>query len=62
MLLNSMNKAPTGVITVTRQVVPESAFPDWEAVTETFGGFYVSSEGTIEKEGIGLLQMDFANR
>ena len=28
---------------------------------ETFGGLYISSKSTIEKEGDGLLQMDFAD-
>lgn len=50
------------MITVSRQVVEESEFPNWETASETLGGFHVSSKGTIEKEGIGLLQMDFANR
>jgi hypothetical protein len=50
------------VVTFTRQVVNDSEFPNWATVSETFGGFYVSSEGTIEKEGTGLLQMDFANK
>jgi len=42
-------------------VVKESEFPKWEMAQETFGGLYISSEGTIEKEGDGLLQMDFAD-
>jgi len=28
---------------------------------ETFGKLHISSEGTIEKEGDGLLQMDFSD-
>ncbi|XP_046631255.1 poly(ADP-ribose) glycohydrolase-like [Daphnia pulicaria] len=57
-----ITKEPSGVVTFTRQVVRDSEFPNWETASETFGGFHVSSEGTIEKEGIGLLQMDFANK
>ena len=53
---------PTGVVTFSRLVIAEDDFPDWEKVDATFGGFHVSSEGTIEKEGAGLLQIDFANR
>lgn len=50
------------MVTITRQAIKESDYPDWELVTDTLSGFYISSEGTIETEGIGLLQMDFANR
>jgi poly(ADP-ribose) glycohydrolase len=57
-----VSSEPSGVVTFTRQVVRDSEFPNWETASETFGGFHVSSEGTIEKEGIGLLQMDFANK
>ena len=42
-------------------VVKENEFPKWETAQETFGGLYISSDGTIEKEGDGLLQMDFAD-
>jgi len=55
-------KEPSGVLTFTRQVISEAGLPNWENVTETLSGFHVSSEGTIEKEGVGLVQMDFANR
>jgi len=39
--------------------VKENEFPNWEMAQETFGGLHISSEGTIEKEGDGLLQMEF---
>lgn len=42
-------------------VVKESEFPKWEAAQETFSGLYISSKGTIEIEGNGLLQMDFSD-
>ena len=53
---------PKGTVTITRVVVNESQFPNWEAAQETLSGLYISSEGTIEKEGDGLLQMDFADQ
>lgn len=53
---------PTGVVTFTRKVISETDLPNWENLTGTLTRFYVSSEGTIEKEGAGLLQMDFANK
>lgn len=49
-------------MTFTRRVVNETDFPNWDVAQETLSGFHVSSEGTIEKEGMGFLQMDFANR
>ena len=55
-------KEPSGVVTFTRKVISEADLPNWESVEENFNGFHVSSEGTIEREGVGLLQMDFANR
>lgn len=55
------DKEPTGTVTFTREVIEGDKFPDWKAAQETFGGLYISSEGTIGKEGDGLLQMDFAD-
>lgn len=52
---------PNGVLTFTRQVLSNSDF-DWEDCRDSLLGFHVSSEGTIESEGTGLLQMDFANK
>ena len=49
-------------MTITRVVVKESEFPNWEMAQQIFGGLYISSDGTIEKEGDGLLQMDFADK
>ncbi len=39
----------------------ESEFPDWGAAQETLVGLFISSKGTIDKEGDGLLQMDFSD-
>jgi len=52
---------PNGVLTFTRQVLRDSNL-NWEDRQESLLGFHVSSEGTIESEGTGLLQMDFANK
>lgn len=60
--LNLLCVEPTGTLTFTRQVVNEADFPNWDVAQETLRDLYISSEGTIEKEGHGLLQMDFANR
>lgn len=50
------------MVTFTRQVVSDSEYPSWDTASDTLNGFHVSSEGTIEKEGRGLLQVDFANK
>ncbi|XP_032792418.2 poly(ADP-ribose) glycohydrolase [Daphnia magna] len=57
-----VTEEPKGVVTFTRQVVSDSEYPSWDTASDTLNGFHVSSEGTIEKEGRGLLQVDFANK
>lgn len=56
--------APTGVVTFTRRSVPENELPKWNACTTTFDTtpLHVSDDGTIEDDGEGLLQVDFANK
>lgn len=55
---------PTGVVTFTRRSIPSDDFPDWAECTETFDTtpIHVSDQGTIEDDGEGLLQVDFANK
>jgi len=53
---------PTGTVTFHRKVLNESDFPDWENSGVEFGDLYVTSDGSIEVEGEGFLQVDFANR
>ena len=56
--------APVGVVTFTRRAVPESDLPEWDDCQKTFADsmLYVSDDGTIEDDGSGLLQVDFANK
>lgn len=56
--------APTGVVTFTRRSIPESKLPNWSQCTMTFDTtpLHVSDDGTIEDDGEGLLQVDFANK
>nr|XP_002124980.3 poly(ADP-ribose) glycohydrolase [Ciona intestinalis] len=51
---------PTGTVTFERRCL--SDFPRWEKSPCTLGGLHLSNEGRIECDGIGLLQVDFANR
>lgn len=51
---------PAGVVTFTRQCVDK--FPDWKNLGDYLTDIHVSAEGTIEDDGDGLLQVDFANK
>ncbi|XP_068806744.1 poly(ADP-ribose) glycohydrolase isoform X2 [Struthio camelus] len=53
-------KKPTGLVTFTRQCLQE--FPDWERSQKKLSRLHVTYEGTIESNGHGMLQVDFANR
>lgn len=55
---------PTGVVTFTRRSLYEGDFPDWADCTDTFDTtpIHVSDNGTIEENGKGMLQVDFANK
>ena len=50
----------TGTVTFTRQVCTKP--PQWEHSMERFSKFHMTSEGTIEDSGHGMLQVDFANK
>lgn len=55
---------PTGVVTFSRRSIPESLLPSWDQCQATFTDslLHVSDDGTIEDDGDGLLQVDFANK
>ncbi|CAC5366747.1 PARG [Mytilus coruscus] len=53
---------PTGLVTFTRQHVGLIDFPKWDNLDTTLRDLHVSAEGTIEDDGEGLLQVDFANK
>ncbi|XP_041124543.1 poly(ADP-ribose) glycohydrolase-like [Polyodon spathula] len=53
-------KKPTGLVTFTRQSL--SSFPDWQSSTNQLTRLHITCEGTIEDQGHGMLQVDFANR
>lgn len=52
------------MVTFTRRSVPETELPDWDTCGNTFDKtlLHVSDDGTIEDDGNGLLQVDFANK
>ncbi|XP_070545478.1 poly(ADP-ribose) glycohydrolase-like isoform X2 [Ptychodera flava] len=51
---------PTGTVTFTRRVIQN--FPRWDKSSHSFTKLHVSSTGTIEDDGQGMLQVDFANK
>nr|XP_033798206.1 poly(ADP-ribose) glycohydrolase isoform X3 [Geotrypetes seraphini] len=53
-------KKPTGLVTFTRQSF--QMFPEWERSHKKLTRIHVTFEGTIEDNGHGMLQVDFANR
>ncbi|XP_007526552.1 poly(ADP-ribose) glycohydrolase isoform X1 [Erinaceus europaeus] len=53
-------KKPTGLVTFTRQSLED--FPEWERCEKSLTRLHVTYEGTIEGNGQGMLQVDFANR
>nr|CAD7458771.1 unnamed protein product [Timema tahoe] len=55
-------KSPVGVLTYSRQYLSPSQLPDWTISKKFLPHLHISSSGTIEKEGDGFLQVDFANK
>jgi len=57
-----LDSPSTGLLTFTRQVVEQ--FPNWADQAQTFddSSLRLSSAGTIEEDGLGMLQVDFANK
>ncbi|XP_070156004.1 poly(ADP-ribose) glycohydrolase isoform X2 [Polyergus mexicanus] len=55
-------KAPEGVITIERRYILRENFPKWNIQNQKLPPLHITSKGTIENEGAGLLQVDFANK
>ncbi|XP_077295766.1 poly(ADP-ribose) glycohydrolase-like isoform X2 [Arctopsyche grandis] len=57
-------KVPCGVVTFTRASVEITKCPNWSKSNALIGSvpIHIDSKGTIENEGAGLLQVDFANK
>ncbi|GAV06468.1 hypothetical protein RvY_16452 [Ramazzottius varieornatus] len=51
---------PTGLVSFSRRSLEE--FPNWENSTVQLSKAFISQTGTIETEGVGCLQVDFANK
>ncbi|XP_046737698.1 poly(ADP-ribose) glycohydrolase-like [Diprion similis] len=57
-----ITKAPDGVITIQRRYIPKENCPRWNRQDIKLPPLHITSNGTIETEGAGLLQVDFANK
>ncbi|XP_056117556.1 poly(ADP-ribose) glycohydrolase [Rhinichthys klamathensis goyatoka] len=53
---------PDGLVTFERICIQPSNLPDWNNRKETLKNLHISSKGSIEKEGAGMLQVDFASK
>lgn len=58
------SNVPKGCVTFERRFVAHNQLPIWSQCNILLGDtpLHITSEGTIEDEGIGLLQVDFANK
>lgn len=54
---------PCGVVTFERQHISRANQPRWDQLSQNLGNVrvHITSDGIIE-EGLGLLQVDFANK
>ncbi|TSM28142.1 Poly(ADP-ribose) glycohydrolase [Bagarius yarrelli] len=51
---------PTGLVTFERICLPQNQWPDWNKRMEQLTNLEVYGNGFIEREGKGMLQVDFA--
>ncbi|KAM6951661.1 poly(ADP-ribose) glycohydrolase [Aplochiton taeniatus] len=57
---NITEQRPTGLVTFTRKSLDTP--PSWESSQTPLTNLHITCEGTIEEDGYGMLQVDFANR
>lgn len=50
------------MVTIQRRYIPKSDCPKWDEQVQTLLPLHITSRGTIEAEGTGFLQVDFANK
>ncbi|PSN52583.1 hypothetical protein C0J52_13081 [Blattella germanica] len=55
-------KSPQGVVTYSRRYVSQRNLPHWDKSYKLLTKLHISSEGNIEDDGEGMIQVDFANR
>lgn len=52
---------PQGSVSFHRQAMEEDEFPEWYKSTAQLPKLKIHPHGTIEDNGLGMLQVDFAN-
>ncbi|GJQ74494.1 hypothetical protein Trydic_g21363 [Trypoxylus dichotomus] len=59
-----LTKVPIGTVTFERKFLQRNQFPRWDQLNNNLGNtkIHICSNGTIENNGDGLLQVDFANK
>uniref|UniRef100_A0A8C1LLF4 poly(ADP-ribose) glycohydrolase n=1 Tax=Cyprinus carpio TaxID=7962 RepID=A0A8C1LLF4_CYPCA len=53
---------PEGLVTFERISIPTSQLPQWKTQKVPLTNLHISPEGSIEEEGTGMLQVDFASK
>ena len=53
---------PSGVLTFSRVCLNPQSFPNWRKSEKGMSQLHITSEGSIETGGQGMLQVDFANK
>lgn len=53
---------PRGLVTFERHCLKNTDIPKWRGSQELLPKLYVASDGTIENDGTGMLQVDFASQ
>lgn len=51
-----------GVVTYSRRCISDGETPLWLNSTSQLTNLYATSKGTIEDDGDGMFQVDFANK
>nr|XP_055063583.1 poly(ADP-ribose) glycohydrolase isoform X1 [Misgurnus anguillicaudatus] len=53
---------PDGLVTFERICIDPKQLPMWKKEKKKLRNLHVTSEGSIDKKGVGMLQVDFANK
>nr|XP_020443068.1 poly(ADP-ribose) glycohydrolase-like isoform X2 [Monopterus albus] len=60
-VVTNENSKPKGLVTFERRCLRDTDTHNWDSCKETLHKLHVTSDGSIETEGTGLLQVDFAS-
>ncbi|VVC35590.1 Hypothetical protein CINCED_3A006843 [Cinara cedri] len=52
----------SGIVTYSRRYLPDNMLPFWLKSNKQLTNLYITSAGTIEDDGDGMFQIDFANK